>query len=35
LFAEYAFLETEDLQQVLGYAAATVDDEQLTIDRVA
>ncbi len=35
LFAEYAFLEPEDLQQVLRYAAATVDDEQLSIDRVA
>jgi len=35
LFAEYAFLEPEDLQQVLLYAAATVDDEQLSIDRVA
>ncbi len=28
LFAEYAFLEPEDLQQVLRYAAATVDDER-------
>ena len=35
LFAEYPFLEPEDLQQVLRYAAATVDDEQLSIDRVA
>ncbi len=35
LFAEYAFLEPEDLQQVLLCAAATVDDEQLSIDRVA
>jgi uncharacterized protein (DUF433 family) len=35
LFAEYPFLEPEDLQQVLRYAAATVDDEQLSIVRVA
>jgi uncharacterized protein (DUF433 family) len=35
LFAEYPFLEPEDLQQVLSYAAATVDDERLSIDRVA
>jgi len=35
LFAEYPFLEPEDLQQVLRYAAATVDDEQVSIDRVA
>jgi uncharacterized protein (DUF433 family) len=35
LFAEYPFLESEDLQQALRYAAATVDDERLSIDRVA
>jgi uncharacterized protein (DUF433 family) len=35
LFAEYPFLEPEDLQQVLRYAAATVDDERVDIDRVA
>ncbi len=35
LFAEYGFLEPEDLQQVLRYAAAAVDDEQLSIDQVA
>jgi uncharacterized protein (DUF433 family) len=35
LFADYPFVEPEDLQQVLLYAAATVDDEQLSIDRVA
>jgi uncharacterized protein (DUF433 family) len=35
LFAEYTFLEPEDLQQVLRYAAATVDDERLSIDQVA
>ena len=35
LFAEYPFLEPEDLQQALHYAAATLDDESLGIDRVA
>jgi uncharacterized protein (DUF433 family) len=35
LFAEYPFLEPEDLYQALSYAAATVDDERLSIDRVA
>lgn len=35
LFAEYAFLEPEDLQQALRYAAAAVDDERLSVDRVA
>ena len=35
LFAEYPFLEPEDLQQALRYAAATLDDESLGIDRVA
>jgi uncharacterized protein (DUF433 family) len=35
LFAEYPFLEPEDLQQALRYAAATVDDERLSIDQVA
>ena len=35
LFAEYPFLEPEDLQQSLSYAAATVDDERMSIDRVA
>ena len=35
LFADYPFLEPEDLAQALGYAAATVDDERLSIDRVA
>ncbi len=35
LIAEYPFLEPEDLQQALRYAAATVDDERLTVDRVA
>jgi uncharacterized protein (DUF433 family) len=35
LLAEYPFLEPEDLQQALRYAAAAVDDERLNIDRVA
>jgi uncharacterized protein (DUF433 family) len=35
LLAEYPFLESDDLQQALLYAAATVDDERLNIDRVA
>ena len=35
LIAEYPFLEPEDLIQVLRYAAASVDDESLSIDRVA
>lgn len=35
LLAEYPFLEPEDLQQALRYAAATVDDERMSIDRVA
>jgi uncharacterized protein (DUF433 family) len=35
LFSEYPFLEPEDLQQALQYAAATVDDERMSIDRVA
>jgi hypothetical protein len=32
---EYPFLEPEDLQQALHYAAAAVDDERLNVDRVA
>ncbi|MEI9973254.1 MAG: DUF433 domain-containing protein [Ignavibacteriota bacterium] len=32
---EYPYLEPEDLQQALRYAAATVDDERLSTDRVA
>jgi len=35
LLSEYPFLEPEDLQQALRYAAATVDDERLSVDRVA
>lgn len=34
LFAEYPFLEPEDLQQALRYTAATV-DERLSIDQLA
>ena len=35
LFAEYPFLEPEDIQQALRYAAATVDDERFSVERVA
>ena len=35
IIAEYPFLEPEDLNQALRYAAASVDDESLGIDRVA
>lgn len=35
ILAEYPFLEPEDFQQALRYAAATVDDERLSTDRVA
>ena len=35
LFSEYPFLKPEDLQQALRYAAATVDDERVSIDRMA
>lgn len=35
IFREYPFLEAADLNQVLLYAAAAVDDESLGIDRVA
>ena len=35
LLSDYPFLESEDLQQALRYAAATVDDERITIDQVA
>jgi uncharacterized protein (DUF433 family) len=35
LFAEYPFLEPEDIRQALRYAAATVDDERFGFDRVA
>ncbi|MEO8596314.1 MAG: DUF433 domain-containing protein [Candidatus Solibacter sp.] len=35
LIAEYPYLEPEDLSQVLRFAAASVDDQSLGIDRVA
>ena len=35
LLQEYEFLEEEDLQQALRYAAMTVDDEVIAIHRVA
>ena len=35
LLAGYPFLDPEDLQQALHYAAAAVDDERLNVDRVA
>ena len=35
LFGEYPYLEEEDLQQVLRYAAATVDEETVELNRVA
>ncbi len=35
LLVDYPFLEPEDIQQALRYAAATVDDERLSINRVA
>ncbi|HZO56750.1 MAG TPA: DUF433 domain-containing protein [Bryobacteraceae bacterium] len=35
LLAEYPYLNNEDLQQALRYAAARVDDEQLEINQVA
>ena len=35
IIAEYPYLEDEDFQQALRYAAATVDDERLSIDQVA
>jgi uncharacterized protein (DUF433 family) len=35
LFREYPFLEEEDLQQALRYAAASVDDEIKYADSVA
>jgi uncharacterized protein (DUF433 family) len=35
LFAEYPFLEAEDIQQALRYAAATVDDDRFSFEHVA
>lgn len=33
LLAEYPFLEVEDLQQALHYAAASLDDELISLQR--
>ena len=35
ILSDYPFLEPEDLNQALRYAAVAVDDESLGIDRVA
>ncbi len=35
LIADYPYLEPEDLNEALRYAAVAVDDESLGIDRVA
>jgi uncharacterized protein (DUF433 family) len=35
IIADYPYLEPEDFQQALSYAAATVDDELLTTHQVA
>jgi uncharacterized protein (DUF433 family) len=35
LLAEYPFLEPEDLDQALRYAAAALDDQVISIHRVA
>ena len=35
LLVDYPFLEPEDLTQVLRYAATSVDDESLGLNRVA
>jgi uncharacterized protein (DUF433 family) len=35
IFREYPFLEEEDLRQALNYAAAAVDDDVHSFDRVA
>jgi uncharacterized protein (DUF433 family) len=35
LLREYPYLEAEDLQQALRFAAATVDDEQFSIQHIA
>ncbi len=35
ILREYAFLEEEDLNQVLRYAAASIDDELVELNRVA
>ena len=35
IFREYPFLEEEDLQQALRYAAASMNEEQVDLNRVA
>jgi len=35
IIAEYPYLEPEDFRQALHYAAAAVDDEHFSTDRVA
>ena len=35
LFREYPFLEEEDLQQALRYAAASIDEDRIELNRVA
>ena len=35
LFAEYPYLEIEDIQQALRYAGAALDDEQLPLNQLA
>lgn len=35
LLSDYPYLESDDLQQALQFAAATVDDERVSIDQVA
>jgi uncharacterized protein (DUF433 family) len=35
LFREYPFLEEGDLQQALRYAAASIDEKQIELNRVA
>jgi len=35
IFREYPFLEEEDLEQTLRYAAASVDEELVDLNRVA
>jgi len=35
IFREYPFLEEEDLQQALRFAAASVDEESVDLNRVA
>lgn len=35
ILAEYPFLDPEDFQQALRYAATAIDDERRSTDRVA